>query len=223
MERHIDTSYQEIRDNLARMATEVEDMLSQAMSALTTRNNDDAQAVPERDHHVDDLEKQIDAQCIAIMARQQPTAADLRLLITVMRIVNDLERIGDCSKNIAQAALLLNAEPQLKPYIDLPKMAEICAAMVRWSLDAFLQDDADLARDVRSRDDEIDELYEQIFRELLTFMMEDPKTVTRSLHLLLVASDLERIADHATNIGEDVIYYLEGKDIRHTPETGSAG
>jgi phosphate transport system protein len=132
-----------------------------------------------------------------------------------MKIVNDLERVADSAVNIAQSVLVLNEEPQLKPYVDLPRLSDLVRQMVRDSLDAFVRRDARLAVSVCRRDDEIDALYKQLFRELLTFMIEDPKAVSRALHLLLIARNLERIADHATNISEDVVYYVEGRDIRH--------
>jgi phosphate transport system protein len=132
-----------------------------------------------------------------------------------MKIVNDLERMGDSAKNIAQSALIINLEPPLKPYIDLPHMARLAREMVHQSLDAFVQRNSELARQVWRRDDDIDALYHQLFRELLTYMIEDPRKAPRALYLLLVAHNLERIADHATNVCEDVIYYVDGQDIRH--------
>ena len=132
-----------------------------------------------------------------------------------MKIATDLERMGDSAVNIAQAVEVLNQEPPLKPYIDLPRLAEITQSMVRDSLDSFVRKDARAALEVCKRDDQVDALYKQLFRELLTYMMEDPRNTARALHLLLIARNYERIADHATNIGEDVIFYVEGRDIRH--------
>ena len=157
----------------------------------------------------------IDEACNAALVRFQPAAIDLRFLVAVMKSAHDLERMGDSAVNVAEAVEVLNQEPPLKPYIDLPRLAELVRQMVKDALDAFVQRDADRAIDVCRRDDEVDALYKQLFRELLTYMMEDPKAVTRSLHLLLVARNFERIADHATNIAEDVVYYVRGEDIRH--------
>ena len=152
-----------------------------------------------------------------MLATRQPTASDLRFLVAVMKIATDLERMGDSAVNIAQAVEVLNQEPQLKPYIDLPRMAADRARDgARQPRQLRAAATPRLALDVCQRDDEVDGLYKQLFRELLTFMIEDPKTVTRALHLLLIARNLERIADHATNIAEDVIYYVEGRDIRHS-------
>jgi phosphate transport system protein len=132
-----------------------------------------------------------------------------------MKIANDLERMGDSAVNIAQAVEVLNLEPPLKPYIDLPRLAQIAQEMVRDALDCFVRRDAQAAWEVTRRDDEVDALYKQLFRELLSYMIEDPRTTTRALHLLLIARNYERIADHATNIAEDVVFYVEGRDIRH--------
>ncbi len=215
MERHRDQELARIRQQLLEMAGIVEEMIGDAMRALTERDSDLALRTIERDREVDTLEKAIDEACLHSMATQQPTAIDLRFLVAVMKIVNDLERMGDSAKNIAEASVAISQEPQLKPYIDLPHMARLARTMVHDSLDAFVQKDADFARQVWHRDDEIDALYTQLFRELLTYMIEDPSKAGRSLHLLLVALYLERIADHATNVCEDVIYYVEGEDIRH--------
>jgi phosphate transport system protein len=142
-------------------------------------------------------------------------AADLRFITSAMRINTELERIGDLSVNIAQRAISLNQEPQLKPYIDLPRMAEITQAMVKDVLDAFVKGDADLARSVCERDDQVDALNDQVFRELLTYMMSDPKTITRAVHLIIVSRSLERIADHTTNIAEGVIFMVKALVIKH--------
>src|SRR6185369_16590555 len=157
-----------------------------------------------------------DEVCHSILGRKQPTAVDLRFLVAVMKINSDLERIGDSAVNIAQSVEQLIDQPPLKPYIDLPHLSELVQAMVRKSLDAFVQRDPGMAADVCRSDDAVDGLYKQLFRELLTYMIEDPRTVSRALHLLLISRNMERIADHATNIAEDVIYYVEGRDVRHS-------
>jgi phosphate transport system protein len=215
MERHRDQDFEQIRQSLLRMGGLVERMISEAMAALVERDISRAQAVIRTDSEVDHLEKELDNACYAVLALQQPTAVDLRFLVAVMKIATDLERMGDSAVNVAQAVEVLNQEPPLKPYIDLPRLAVITQEMVRDALDSFVRRDARAAYEVCRRDDEVDALYRQLFRELLTYMMEDPRTVARALHLLLIARNYERIADHATNIGEDVVFYVEGRDIRH--------
>ena len=222
-ERLVDSDLKAVRCELIRMGLEVEEMLAQVMRGLIERSLSDLLEIPERDHVIDQLEKDIHERCVNILARHQPAAIDLRFLVSVLRLIGQLERIGDSTKNIAASAQLLIREPPLKPYIDLPNMAQIAGEMVHEGLDAFLQKDGDRARAVCHRDNEMDQLYHQCFRELLTFMAQDLKAVSRGLHLLLIARNLERIADHATNISEDAIYYLEARDIRHTPEATGAG
>ena len=215
MERHLDQQLERIRQSMLRMGGMVEGMIGRANDALVGRDEAAVREVIESDLEVDRLEMDIDEDCHHTLVRHQPTAVDLRFLIAVMKITNDLERIGDSAVNIAQSAHKLMEEPPLKPYIDLPKMSALVRGMVREALDAFVRRDAELATKVLRSDDTIDALYRQLFRELLTFMIEDPKTISRSLHLLLIARNLERIADHSTNIAEDVIYYVEGRDVRH--------
>jgi phosphate transport system protein len=221
--RHLDQELEAIRENLLKMGGEVESMVSRAIHALLHRDDIEAQEVRDQDRRVDALEKRIDEECLRLLALQQPTAVDLRFIVSVMKIVNDLERIGDSAENIAFAVLQLNSEPPLKPYVDIPRMAEITQGMVRDALDSFVGRNAALALEVRSRDTRIDQLYEQLFRELMTFMIENPENVRRALHILLIAHNLERIADHATNIGEDVVYYLEGRDVRHPVRDAAGG
>jgi phosphate transport system protein len=201
-------------------------MIAGAMQALIDRDTVRAESVIEADRQVDLLEKKIDEAGNASIVRYQPAAVDLRFLVSVMKSANDLERMADSAVNVAQAVEVLNQEPPLKPYIDLPRLSELVRRMVRDSLDSFVQKDAAKAVDVCRRDDEVDGLYKQLFRELLTYMLEDPRNITRALHLLLVARNFERIADHATNIAEDVVYYVEGRDIRHSgvvPSTSESG
>lgn len=216
MERTIDLDLDNIRQDLLKMGGIVESMIEHAVKSLLERDSDLAENVQREDLEVDKLEKAIDEQCYSVLARYQPTAVDLRFVVAVAKINNDLERMGDSAVNISQAVSILNNEPRLKPYIDLPRISKIVQGMVRDSLDSLVHQNPKLALDVCDRDDQVDGLYKQIFRELLTFMIEDPKAVTRALHLLLIARNLERIADHATNIAEDVIYFVEGRDIRHS-------
>jgi len=215
MERHFDQDLDRVRHMLLKMAGLVEGMVARATQALLDRNNADATTVIGGDSEVDQLEIDIDEAVQSLLGRKQPVSVDLRFLVAVMKINGDLERIGDSAVNIAQSVLQLNEHPPLKPYIDLPRMSQLVQSMVRKSLDAFVNKDTALAIEVCKSDDSIDGLYKQIFRELLTYMIEDPKTVTRALHLLLLARNLERIADHATNIAEDVIYVIQGRDVRH--------
>lgn len=220
MERHFDQELEQTRTLLFDMAGRAETMIAVAVRSLLERDSELASRVAGLDEEVDRLELEIDENCVRLLVLQEPKARDLRFLVCVMRIVNDLERIGDCAKNMAKSVLVLNQDPPLKPYIDLPRMADLAEGMVRDALDALVRRDAALARQVILRDDEVDALYRQIFRELVTFMMEDPRTVTRALELLLFARNLERVADHATNIAEGVVFYLEAKDIRHTLAKG---
>jgi phosphate transport system protein len=220
MERHFDQELDHIRQELLRMAGLVEAMISDAMAALLERDQEKARGVIIADKRIDLLEIQLDQACHTVLVRRQPAAVDLRLLVAIMKINSELERMGDSAVNIAQSVLVLNEEPPLKPYIDLPRMAKLVRGMVQSSLDSFVQRDTRKALEVCAGDDEVDGLYKQLFRELLTYMIEDPKNVSCALHLLLIARNLERIADHATNIAEDVIFYVEGRDIRHsTPQT----
>ena len=221
MERRLDQDLDRVRQALLRMGGMVEGMVAKATQALLDRNNQLCDEVIEGDNEIDHLEIEIDEACHLILGTKQPTAVDLRFLVAVMKINSDLERIGDSAVNIAQSVVQLNDQPPLKPYIDLPHLSELVQAMVRKSLDAFVRRDTELATEVCQSDDAVDGLYKQIFRELLTYMIEDPKTVSRALHLLLLSRNLERIADHATNIAEDVIYYVEGRDIRHRHEEAS--
>jgi phosphate transport system protein len=216
MERHLDQELDRARQMLLKMGGMVEAMVSRATQSLLERRSDLSAEVIQSDSDVDHLEIEIDEICHSILVRRQPTAVDLRFVVAVMKINSDLERIGDSAVNIAQSVEQLNEQPPLKPYIDLPHLSQLVQTMVRKSLDAFVNRDAALASEVCRSDDAVDGLYKQIFRELLTFMIEDPKTVSRALHLLLISRNMERIADHATNIAEDVIYYVEGRDIRHS-------
>jgi phosphate transport system protein len=216
MERHLDQDLDKVRQMLLKMGGVVEGMVAKATQALLERSARLCTEVIDGDTEVDHLEMEVDEAAYSILVRKHPTAVDLRFLVAATKINSNLERIGDSAVNIAQSVEQINDQPPLKPYIDLPHLSELVQKMVRNSLDAFVRKDAVLAAEVCSSDDEVDGLYKQIFRELLTYMIEDPKTVSRALHLLLISRNLERIADHATNIAEDVIYYVEGRDIRHS-------
>jgi phosphate transport system protein len=216
MSRHFHEELEALKQTLLAMGALVEDQIRHAMQALVDRDDALASEVIERDRQVNAYDVEVDAQCVELLALHQPAAGDLRFITTAMKIVTDLERIGDQAVNIGQRVIELNREPQLKPYIDLPRMAERAQAMVKESLDAFVARDTELARRVRAEDDEVDALKEQIFRELLTFMMEDPRSIPRAIRLILISRCMERVADHATNIAEMVIYLVEGKMVRHT-------
>jgi phosphate transport system protein len=216
MPRHFHEELDALKQTLLAMGGLVEDQIRRVTRALLERDDALAREVIERDAQVNAYDVEIDEKCVELLALHQPAAKDLRFLTTAMKIVTDLERIGDQAVNIAQRVRELNLEPQLKPYIDLPLMAEKAQRMVKESLDAFVAGDTALARRVCGEDSAVDALREQIFRELLTFMMEDPKSITRAIRLILVSRFLERVADHATNIAEMVIYLVESKMVRHT-------
>jgi phosphate transport system protein len=216
MQRHFHEELDALKQTILAMGGLVEDQIRRVMRALVERDDEQAKDVIARDREVNAYENEIDEKCVELLALHQPAAGDLRFLTTAMKIVTDLERIGDQAVNIAQRALELNNEPQLKPYIDLPRMAEKAQAMVKESLDAFVARDTALARRVRAEDEAVDALNHQIFRELLTFTMADPTTIPRAIRLIFIARFLERVADHATNIAEMVIYLVESRMVRHT-------
>ena len=216
MQRHFHEEIETLKQTLLAMGGLVEDQIRRVMRALVERDDALAQEVIERDQQVNAYDVEVDETCVSLLALHQPAAGDLRFITTAMKIVTDLERMGDQAVNIAQRVLELNREPQLKPYIDLPRMAERAQRMVKESLDAFVARDTELARRVCAEDAEVDALKEQIFRELLTFMMEDARTIPRAIRLILIPRFLERLADHATNIAEMVIYLVDAKMVRHT-------
>ncbi|MCP9441634.1 MAG: phosphate signaling complex protein PhoU [Nitrospira sp.] len=221
-QRHFDEELAELKAKLVRMAGLVEDQIDKALEALIKRDSEQASRVIERDHKVNALDVEIDEECISLLALHQPAARDLRLVTTAMKISTELERISDLAENICERTIELNQEPQLKPYIDIPRMGNIARVMVKESIDAFVKEDAALARKVLKDDDLVDDLMEQIFRELLSFMIENPHTISRAIRLSFVAKYLERIADHATNMAELVVYLVEGKIIRHTAPSPSS-
>jgi phosphate transport system protein len=216
MQRHFHEELEALKQTLLAMGGLVEDQIRRVMAALLERDSELAQEVIDRDRQVNAYDVEVDEKCVELLALHQPTAGDLRFITTAMKIVTDLERIGDQAVNIGQRTLELNREPQLKPYIDLPRMAERAQRMVKESLDAFVARDTELARQVCAADAEVDAFKEQIFRELLTFMMGDTTTIPRAIRLILISRFLERVADHATNIAEMVIYMVESKMVRHT-------
>jgi phosphate transport system protein len=224
--RQYERELQDLGDKILFLGGTVEEMIARAMQALGDRDSDLARRVIESDRTVDSGELEIDHMSLHLLALRQPAASDLRFITTALKIVTDLERIGDLAVNIAERALELNQEPPLKPYIDIPHMAREVSDMVHRALDAFVRRDPAEARAVLAADDAVDKLNVQLFRELLTYMIEEPKNVTRALRITFIAKYLERIGDHATNIAQMVIFMTEGRDVRHprlkanTPITG---
>jgi phosphate transport system protein len=216
MERHhFESEMQSLKSQLLTMGGLVENRIHRAVDSLIHRKEHEAQKVIDSDVEINDLQIEIDERCHKILATQTPVAVDLRFIAAAMKINSDLERMGDQAVNIAENTLKCLDKPPLKPFIDLPRMAALAQEMTRDALDAFVRRDAELARDVLRRDDEVDDLKDQVFRELLTYMMADPGTIERALSLILISRNLERVADHATNIAEDVIFLVEAKDVRH--------
>lgn len=215
MERHADQELNSLKQELLQMASLAEAAIGHAVSALLQRDLGLAEDVLRGDEAINRLEVAIDERCLRLLALYQPEAGDLRFIAMALKINNDLERIGDQAVNVAERSLELLKEPILKPLIDIPYLAQLSQAMLKHSVDAFLQRDTALARSVCQRDDEVDALDDQIFRELLTYMLEDRQAITRAVNLILVSRHLERVADHATNIAENVIYLVEGTYIKH--------
>jgi phosphate transport system protein len=212
---HFEEELIRLKEKVLKMGGVVESSIKDSVRSLVERDNDLAMLVIERDHIINALDVEIDEECIRLLALKQPMAGDLRFITTAMKITTDLERMGDNAVNIAERALELNNEPILKPYIDIPHMSQIAQGMTRDALDAFVRKDKKLAMDVIMRDDEVDDLKYGIFEELISYMVRDPSTVSRAMKISFVAQYLERIADHATNIAEMIIYLVAGKIIRH--------
>ncbi len=210
-----DEELKALREEILKLGSMVETAIRDSVESLVERNSDLAKEVIKRDHLINALEVKIDEECIKLIALRQPMARDLRFITTAMKIVTDLERMGDLAENICERALELNEEPQLKPFVNIPKMAEITQGMVRDALDAFVTGCSRLPYEVIKRDDEVDDLTVKNFNELLSLMIQDPKIIPLAVKRTYVAKYLERIADHATNIAEMVIYLCKGKIIRH--------
>ena len=219
MPLHTDRAYEEqlgqLRTAVLEMGGLVEEQIGQAVRALIQRDEALAHATIERDHTVNRFDVEIDDLSLKLLALRQPAARDLRLITTALKITTDLERIGDMATHIAERAIELAGELPIKPYIDIPRMADVARDMLRRSLDAFVREDTELALSVCLADDTIDQLHEQLFRELLSYMVENPATVSRAMRLLFVSKYLERVGDHATNIAEMVIFMVKGRSIRH--------
>ena len=213
--RHYERELQDLKEQILRLGGMVEEMIASAMASLLGRDPDLARRVIASDPKVDAAELEIDHLCLSVLALRQPAASDLRFIATGLKIVTDLERIGDLAVNIAERSIELSEEPPLKPYIDIPRMASAAAGMVHRALDAFVGRDPGEARAVLGEDEGVDKLNVQLFRELLTYMIEEPKSISRALRITFIAKYLERIADHATNIAQMVIFMCEGRDVRH--------
>ncbi|MFA5138228.1 MAG: phosphate signaling complex protein PhoU [Elusimicrobiota bacterium] len=219
MKRHFEEVEEELKKRLLSMGSLVEEMIGSAVQGLVKRDAGMFDAVKSGEDKVNRLHIEVDDSCLKLIALHQPAAADLRFIVAALKINSDLERIGDQAVNISQNAAVLSGLPPLeKRLLDIPRMAELAQGMVKDSLDAFVRKDVDLARSVISRDDAEDRLKSEAFHELLHLMQTDSSSVERALCLILIARNLERIADHATNIGEDVIFMALGKDIRHRAE-----
>jgi phosphate transport system protein len=216
---HTNLRYEEelrgLRATLLKMGGLVERQIAEAIDALVNRDTELAKQVIERDKEVNRMDIDTDETCIRLLALHQPAGSDLRFITTGLKITVDLERIGDNAVNIAERAVELNEEPQIKPYIDIPRMASIAQSMVKDSIDAFMRQDTGLCDAVIARDDEVDGLNRQVYRELLSYMAEDPRLIGRSTRILFISKYLERIADHAENIAEMVTFMVKGKMIKH--------
>jgi phosphate transport system protein len=222
-ETHFQKELEELKENLLKMATLVEEAINNAVQSLVKRDSELAQKAFEAEDKINAMDIAINTECLNLLALRQPMAVDLRFIASALKIITDLERMGDQAVNIAERAISLNREPQLKPYIDIPRMAEIAQSMVKDVLDAFVNRDSKLARSVCERDDLVDGLNDQVVRELLTYMTSNPKTIKSAMHLMIVSRCLERIADHATNIAEDVIFMVDALVIKHHADTKENG
>lgn len=223
--QHTDKQYEDelrqLKEKILEAAGNVEEMITRTIRSLTERDSKMAEDVIRRDFEVNRLELEIDDRCVKILALRQPAASDLRFITIGLRASKDLERMGDLAVNIAEQAISLNKEPQLKPYSDLPRMAMKAQEMLKTALDAFVNRDAERAQKVCEMDDEVDSFEHKIFQDLIDIMVRDPKSVERGTRLILVSQQIERIADHATNIAEEVIFMVQGRDIRHGGKNGT--
>jgi phosphate transport system protein len=215
MPRHFEQELQELNERVLWMASIAERAVHDSMHAVLDSDQSLANGVLEQENVINEMQIEIDDRIVQLVAQVQPMATDLRFLLAMGRINSDLERIGDQSVNIAQSALRILRHPRVKPYVDLPRMSELAEGMVRDSIRALIDRNIELAQAVLTRDDMVDSLRDQIFREMLTYMMENSAVIFPAFELILMAKNLERIGDHATNIAEDVIYIVQGRDVRH--------
>jgi len=221
--RHYEQELETLKEKILLLGGKVEEMIASAMKSLLSRDPGLARRVIASDREVDSGELEIDHLCLSLLALRQPAASDLRFIATALKIVTDLERIGDLAVNIAERSIELSEEPPIKPYIDIPRMASAATGMVKEALDAFVKREPRLAIEVLQADAAVDQLNVQLFRELLTYMIEEPKNVSRALRITFIAKYLERVADHATNIAQMVIFMCEGRDVRHPGAQKRAG
>lgn len=219
---HFEVELNSLKERLLVMASRAEAAVARVMEALVNRDDDLARTVHDQDDAIDQLEKGIDEQAIRLLSKA-PLATQLRLIVTTLKIARDLERVGDEATTIARRSIELSQEPQLKPYVDLPRMAQLARAMLSDALEAFVSRDTARARQVIPRDKEVDALNKQLYRELASYMIEQPANISRCLNLMTISKAIERIADHAKNIAEDVVYLYEAKDIRHMGGETEAG
>jgi phosphate transport system protein len=219
MQRHFDRDIEHLKELLLRMGAMVEDAINDSIRALLERDSVLAQRIIDSDSEVDQMELEIDLHTVELIAKMQPTASDLRFVATAMKITPEIERIADLAVDVCERALELNREPPLKPIVLIPRLARTSQEMVRASLDAFVRRDAVLAREVIQRDDEVDRMTEEAFRSLLTYMLEDPRNISRAIRLTFIGKYFERMADGATNVCEMVVYLVEGKVIKHSNES----
>jgi phosphate transport system protein len=213
----------DLRDNLISMSQLVRSSLGQAIQSLIDKDRQLAQQVIDNDDKVDRMELDIEEQCLQLIALKHPVSKKLRVITCAMKAISDLERVGDRAANIAGASQYLSSKPMVKPLIDIPRMAEITQNMLQDSLDAYLRGDVALAKAVWEKDKMVDQLNQQIFRELLTFMLEDPHTISRAIHLIFISDNLERIGDHAGNLAERVVYIVDGQRIKEKIEQNDKG
>ena len=220
-DKYFDQELQDLKEMVLRLGGMVEEQVSNAIQSLMDGNAELARETIKVDHLINKLEVEIDEKCIDILALRQPMGPDLRFVTTAIKIIDNLERMGDMAVNICERVIDIAAEPRLKVYLDIPRMADVAKQMLKGCLDAFVTRNTAQAQQVRLQDDTVDALMSQIFRELLSFMVEDPHTISRATRIMFIAKYIERIADHATNIAEMVIYMVEGRIVRHTdPEVG---
>jgi phosphate transport system protein len=215
MERHFEREIDSLKEQLLLMGGRAEQLVRKSIASLVRRDPDLARETFDDDRQIDRLEIDIEERCIRLFALQQPLATDLRFIMAALKISNDLERVGDHGVNIAQSTIRLVEQPQLKPLVDIPRMADLSTAMLNDALDAFVRRDSESARRLCAKDDEVDQLNRQVFRELISYMIESPSTISRAMELILVARNLERVADLATNIAEEVVFVHEAKIIKH--------
>ena len=218
MERHFELELEALQEQVLLMGGRVESIIQKSISALERRDPALARQVIVDDVVIDRMENEIDERCLRLLALQQPLAGDLRFITGALKISNDLERVGDHAVNIAGGADRLAGLPPLKPLVDIPRLATLATGMLREALNAFVRHDAEAARQICRRDDAVDALNRQLFRELISFMIEDPSTITRAMELILVARNLERVADLATNVAEEVVFIAEARVIKHGAE-----